>query len=297
MKPEKVGYLVLKWAPWTTEIAPIAQKATRSMGIDLSFLKVKVGSSEDVRWFIRFEDDGLDSDRVGRCADGIHCLFSASYTSLPERLQLYKIPLTLVHKGCITAQALESLDQSGEMPPLGLHLLLERIAIPASNEAFIWACLPATEEERILRALVFLAESHKALEFGPGSPYHFKPLQKGEAPTSMVDLVQLETALHAAHKAVEAIVGEPRKDEKRFWWALKKLGFKPNEMVGYEVKAPLMKKIKEMTQARDGRAAHGSHPRNWPLTWREVRDWQACAKHLVFSSILFKLPDLEKWLQ
>ncbi len=297
VKPEKVGYLVLRWGPMATQIAPVAQKATKSIGIDLSLLKVKFDRSEDNRWFIRFEDDQEDGERAGRYADAIHCLFSASYTSLPDRLQLFRIPLNLVKNGSIAAEALETLDENGDTPPLGLPSLLERMGIPASAEAYIWACLPATEEERILRALAFLAESHKAVEFSPGAPYHFKPLQTGEAPSSMVDLVQLETALHAAHKAVEAIVGEPRKDEKRFWWALKRLGFKPDEMVGYEIKAPLRKKIKEMTQARDGRAAHGSYPRTWPLTWVELRDWQACAKHLVFSSILFKLPELEKWLE
>jgi hypothetical protein len=55
-------------------------------------------------------------------------------------------------------------------------------------------------------------------------------------PKTSSEQTNFEDALQNAFKAVEAIIGDPPKDERKFFMKLKELGLDPQEEVGYIVK-------------------------------------------------------------
>jgi hypothetical protein len=95
---------------------------------------------------------------------------------------------------------------------------------------------------------------------------------------------RFEDALHNSFKAVEAIIGDPPKDDRRLSEKLKKIGINFDEPVGYRVKEPIGTVIRSMSAARDKKSAHGN-TRHRSITPAELLEFQACA-HLVVVAAL-----------
>ncbi len=112
-----------------------------------------------------------------------------------------------------------------------------------------------------------------------------------DTPASQEEMIYVETAYQNAFKAIEAVIGEPPKDERKLRMKLRKAGIDPDEMVGFELygmkpgKETILKKVTEMYQARDKKTAHGKtgEPRN--IGYCELKDKQALARYLISSHI------------
>lgn len=96
--------------------------------------------------------------------------------------------------------------------------------------------------------------------------------------------VNFENALQNAFKAIEAVVGDPPKDDAKFFEKIRAIGLEPNEEVGYSRKESLHVVIRRMSDARDKKSAHGSSP-NRLITIGELNEYQECASLLVWAAI------------
>ncbi len=104
-------------------------------------------------------------------------------------------------------------------------------------------------------------------------------------PKTFAEFSRFETALLNSFKAVEAIIGEPPKDDRKLFSRLLSIGLDPNEMVGYKQKKKLFELIREMNEARDKKTAHGSTPVNNKIKLGELLEFQKLSQYFVYSAI------------
>jgi hypothetical protein len=103
------------------------------------------------------------------------------------------------------------------------------------------------------------------------------------APTSSHQ-THFEDALQNAFKAIEAVMGDPPKNDRKFSDKLVAIGIDPLEQVGYEEKKPISTVIRAMNEARDKKSAHGSTRRR-TIGQAELLDFQTCSREVVLAAI------------
>lgn len=138
-------------------------------------------------------------------------------------------------------------------------------------------------DEVLFDATGFLHGSHEYFHVYPGGIDEvMADLDTGPITGSAQN--RFENALHSAFKAIEAVIGDPAKDDRRFFAALAKIGIDPHEEAGYLDKIPIGRMIRRMSNARDKKSAHGS-TRNRRISAAELLDFQACADVIVLSAL------------
>ncbi|MGA3245436.1 MAG: hypothetical protein ABSE41_12525 [Bacteroidota bacterium] len=117
-------------------------------------------------------------------------------------------------------------------------------------------------------------------------------------PVSRSEFVKAEAAVLNAFKAVEAIIGDPPKNEKKFRQCLIDVGLDPDELVGFvgrgpdsgtDLRVPICEKIRQMSYVRDKKAAHGRSSADRRLSYFQIMDFQECAATVVQVAIEHKL--------
>jgi len=147
---------------------------------------------------------------------------------------------------------------------------------------FGWRTAAVTYQNAALfDAARFLQRSYENFYVAPGGisevKYDETPSSTGAAQNNRED------ALHSAFKAIEAVIGDPPKNDRRFFSTLAKLGIDPAEEAGYLNKTPIHKMIRRMNEARDKCSAHGS-TRNRRISAAELLDFQTCANVIVTAA-------------
>ena len=101
-----------------------------------------------------------------------------------------------------------------------------------------------------------------------------------ETPYRMVDA---ESAVWHAFKAVEAVIGDPSSDERKLRRHLDDLGLTDFPGVWqHEEPVDLVARVSDFVGTRDRRTAHGRHHRHRePLTFYEIMDYQYFASALL----------------
>lgn len=89
----------------------------------------------------------------------------------------------------------------------------------------------------------------------------------------------LEHALQESFKAIEAIIGDPPRNDENFFAKLKSININPFETFGVENK-PIFQVIRDINTARDKKAAHGS-TRNRTISTKELFIFQNCARYVI----------------
>lgn len=151
-----------------------------------------------------------------------------------------------------------------------------------------WKIAPIIyNDEMLFQAIRFLHTSHSHFYFIPS---RVGPTIKNSAwsPISSMDQSKMESALHYAFKAVEAVLGDPPKDDKKFFSRILSIGLQPEEIVGYLEKQPLHEVIRKMSEDRDKKAAHGSIAKKL-ISVDELVEYQGCSRFIVFGAIQQKL--------
>jgi hypothetical protein len=109
--------------------------------------------------------------------------------------------------------------------------------------------------------------------------------------TSMAERARIETAYQNAYKAIEAIIGEPPKDERKLRAKLLQAGINPDEKVGYELhgmrprKETVLEKLINMQQTRDKKVAHGKTSTERVIGYCELKDKQELARYVLLTYI------------
>jgi len=112
-----------------------------------------------------------------------------------------------------------------------------------------------------------------------------------DMPPSQAQRASIETAYQNAFKTIEAIIGEPPKDQRKLRIKLFEVGINPDEEVGYELygmkpgKETVLKKLMDMHQNRDKMAAHGRTTTPRTIGYCELKDKQALARYILLSHI------------
>ena len=151
-----------------------------------------------------------------------------------------------------------------------------------------WKIMPALfKHEELYRAARFLKTSQDHFHVGSGQIAEVLD-NPNSAAASGFEQNMLENALQNAFKAVEAVLGDPPKDDGKFFPKIRAIGLDPNKEVGYLNKMPLVKVIRNMNEARDKKAAHGSTTHR-TITIGEMMEYQHCARFVVWVAIESKL--------
>lgn len=137
---------------------------------------------------------------------------------------------------------------------------------------------------RALRcATAFLAVAHHAFFVWPGQLR--ETLDDGHnLPTTTAELAIWEASYQNAYKAVEAVVGDPPRDEARYLAHLRNAGIDPDGLVGYEQKERVADVIRKMNRMRDTRVAHGSTPARG-IHLKDMIEFQECARYVVQRAV------------
>ena len=163
-------------------------------------------------------------------------------------------------------------------------LLQEHVGIPDQIVAVALRAARLLHRYESLRmAVAFISKSQHDFHVFPGQ------LQEaihdgGWMPTGAYELAQWESAFHNSYKAVEAVVGDPPKEEKRFYSKLVEQGIDPDEEVGFVVKEPISKVLRDMNRIRDSKVAHGSTPERG-IQLNQMVEFKECANYVVQQAL------------
>lgn len=135
--------------------------------------------------------------------------------------------------------------------------------IPEDTVDDAWKMLSATLRDPYFDAVHFFQESIRDFCF-LGDAYSAVIYGEITQPVSRSEFVKAEDAVLNAFKAIEAIIGDPPKNQKKFRQRLVDAGLDPDEPIGFvdrdpdsgtDLRVPLWKKIRQMSYVRDKKAA------------------------------------------
>ncbi len=146
----------------------------------------------------------------------------------------------------------------------------------------IRACPVLLRNEKLRFAAAFLCVSMHDFYVSPGGLRD--ALDDGDRiPTRAAELASWEASYQNSYKCIEAVIGDPPRDESRYRAKLLAAGLDPEEEVGYQTKAKVADVIREMNRLRDTRVAHGSTLRGIKL--HQMVEFQACATYVLEIAI------------
>lgn len=299
---DQVAYLLLRArVPSTSSPGPLAtlqavesaQKAGESLGIKVWPMSLAWSQDEvgDYRYFFRFPGFARDDKRAQEFGECFFLALSLTFGPCLDRTEavVFRVPADLVrgHR-CVFADMLAQVeearpyaDRTLETPMLTLGSSFHTSAAYFDTA---WKTTPVlVMDERLRRAARYLKASKDDFHAWPGEVLDILDNPTATAQTEL-EQTALENALQCAFKAVEAVLGDPPKDDAKLRAKMEAVGLDPDEEVGYRDKAALQTMVGRMSRARDKKAAHGSTP-PMPITVGELVEFQACAQLVVLVAI------------
>lgn len=169
------------------------------------------------------------------------------------------------------------------------------MGVPSEILDHVWRIVPmVVENQSIMDAASFYRESITQAWVADDDVFEIMS-DNSDTPSSHVERARVETAYQNAFKAIEAIIGEPPRDRRKLKMKLVSKGINPDEMVGYGLygmkpaKEKLIKKLVDMQETRDKKAAHGKTIEPRTIGYCELKDKQALAQYMILASIDFSL--------
>lgn len=244
------------------------------------------------RYVFRFPRYCRDDDRALRFAETFDFAFAVGGTPLvaPDHDgYVVRVPRALVGPGGrVSFGALVELEERRGWDQQTLRNPYSAISMTAgtSTEAYevAWRLVPLLlRRNDLFDAARFLKASQDDFFVYPGEVAGVLEASESQ-PAMQRDQTRFETALHNAFKAVEAVIGDPPRDERKYFGRLRAAGLDPHELVGHTSKEEIHTVIREMNQARDKKSAHGS-TRNRTITVGEMFKYHCCARYVVVSAL------------
>jgi len=143
------------------------------------------------------------------------------------------------------------------------------------------------KNSRVLSSLAFLHESAKSF-FVNSVDIEELLVNKNREAINTLEQNSWETSVQNSFKAIEALIGDPSNNDKKFFKKLEEAGIDPLLLVGYEEKKPIYQAIRDLNILRDKKAAHGSTP-NRRIRLIEILNCQGCREEVVKLGIEYLL--------
>ncbi len=173
--------------------------------------------------------------------------------------------------------------------------VMKSTGVSSETLDYVWHIVPTiVKSESLMDASNFYRESITQAWVADDDVFEIMS-DNSDTPSSQADRVCIESAYQNAFKAIEAIIGEPPKDKRKLRIKLIEAGINPDEKVGYDLyemkpgKETVIKKLVDMHQVRDKKAAHGKTNELRNIGYCELKDKQALARYLIASHIETKL--------
>ncbi len=272
-----------------------AEKAGKALNIEIwpVHLRHKTNNHQTEKYLFKFPKFRREDKRALRLAESILYAVSIIYGPIVtsyETSLVFRIPAKLIrNRNQIFIDDLIQIVSSRKLDKQITFYPPERpfvsaIYIPEFYIEEAWRITPIIfQNKNLYQAVRFLKASQDDFYIWDGeiSEVLAEPQLSAE---SSLEQSRLENALQNAFKAVESVLGDPPKDDRKFFLKIKDIGLDPYENVGYINKLPLYKVIRDMNEARDKKAAHGTSLKR-TITIGEMLEYQTCARYIVLSAI------------
>jgi hypothetical protein len=307
---DKVCYLLLHLAvpsiftPSLTKHLSIAKKAANSLGIKLSTITIDIENNRDtkpIRYLFRFPYYLRDDEFASRFAETILIIASITFGVFlddKDNVSTFRIPMELIkNRKSVYLEELVQIEEArlweDRITAFSPESLIGSTAqFPNDAIEMAWNLAPLLlKDNRYHRAFRFLKTSQENFFVWPGEIEDVIDKAQITARNSF-EQSRFENALQDSFKAVEAILGDPPKNDERFFRKIEAIGLDPHEFFGIEER-PLYQVIRDMSEARDKKAAHGSTP-NRAITLGELLEYQNCARLIVLQASQFEISGQNK---
>jgi len=282
-----------------------AQHYTEQIGIELKSIflserkritKTYRPRGDDERFMFSIRG-GVEDDRLAqRFADATMASLALLTSISPQEPPLaIRLPSNIIVRGNIVRYEDIQKYHGAEIGTDLWFRLRSGIGVAATTLDEVWRVVPVVvQEEDVFDATSFYQASISDFCF-LGDDIWEVLSDDLSAPFSSAERSRAENALLNAFKAIEAIVGDPPKDERRLRQKLREAGIDPEEPVGYQwggagpPKEPIIVKVGRMSSARDKRAAHARTGVDRTITYYELMDSQGCAQAVLSRAIEFRM--------
>lgn len=288
--------------PPSTAHLKVAKKVAHSLGIKLNTITINVESNKSSygtgRYLFHFPYFRRDDQLATRFADAI--LIAASVTFGPflgenDVISCFRVPKDLIkdreeiYLGELV-QSEETRSWNERLTDFPALLLGSSSSLSDYSVELAWKLTPLLfSSDDFLRAYSFIKTSQENFYVWPGQ---FDEVVDNAHSTaaSVFEQSRLENALQDSFKAIEAILGDPPKNNDKFFRKIEAIGIDPNMKFGLNDE-PIYQVIRAMSDARDKKAAHGSTS-NRLITIGEMLVFQNCA-HLVVLKASEKITGIQ----
>jgi len=227
---------------------------------------------------------------ANKILSGIEGLFAQVHHTTYEDFGLYRIPRQLINGSEVSIENVERLDaMTAEIPSKGAieRKLGSFIVIPDAALACIFYLLPLVlSNVDLFNACSFFRSCCADYNFMDGVVTDVLHEPK-RGPENERERLALENVILQSFRTVEAIVGEPGKDERRFHSRMRAVDLDPSELVGFpgRRKKRLDDRIRWLQAARDSATAHGKRRRPTPFTMFEGMEAQHIADSVLHRAL------------
>lgn len=269
------------------------KKAGKALGVKIWPLRVtRENGRGEFRYFFRFPrylKDDQEAQRIGECFLYALALVHGPLMVPHEAASVFRVPVEVVHNAStLTVERLVEIEEARpyNSRTLGFPHTSLYVFFSTTGKRFdaAWKITPVLRvNERLYRSVCFLKASQDDFFVWPGDIKEVIS-NPGLTVTTGFEQTNLENALQNAFKAIEAILGDPPKDDNRFFAKIRSIGLEPGMKIGYREKSSLHEVIRRMNEARDKKAAHGSTSYRI-ITINEMLEYQACARLIVWAAI------------
>lgn len=295
----KVSYLLLHLSapsdfyPPSTNHLRTAKRAANDLGIKLSTIVVEAEKSMgpgQSRYLFHFPYYRRNDKLASRFADTVLIAASVIHGPFLDRkddLSSFRIPMNLIRnrKNVYLGELIqveEARQWSERITEFPTSIIGSSTQFSPYSVETAWKLTPLLfNNEKFLHAFRFLKTSQENFHVWPGQID--EAVEDAHVTAENVfQQSRLENALQDSFKAVEAIIGDPPKNDDKFLGKIKSFGIDPNMIFGLEDK-PIHQVIRDMNDARDKKAAHGS-TQNRAITVGELLVFQNCARFIALHA-------------
>jgi hypothetical protein len=243
--------------------------------------------------FLRFRRDDSAATRLAESFLYALALTSAPVIEPDEEALTLRVPDSMVrNRDTVSLDALIKVEAARAPEEISIafpHVALATVA-STTEERFEAAWRIGSlvfRDQQLFEAARFLKASRDDFFVSPGEVNEVVYGDEIVPRTSAVQ-TRFENALQNAFKAIEAVIGHPPKDDRKFFEKLRDIGLDPNEEVGYGEKRPLHEAIRRANDARDKKSAHG-RTGDRTIMVGELLNHQACAECIIWAAVEKKL--------